>query len=159
MFNVYFENRFEERIFLAEVENEEMIYQTIKQDISERAQPSFQWHYTRSWTRDNGEKVYDCGSWCEFYIAVPVENVEKKNQPNYLPHGGVKMNQDFLREKIIEYVNQTGVKKKYIASCINETPENFSRWLTKKRNYGEQRENQIIDFLISRGVLDGETIN
>ena len=31
--------------------------------------------------------------------------------------------------------------------------------LRKKRNYGEQRENQIIDFLISRGVLDGETIN
>ena len=69
------------------------------------------------------------------------------------------MNQDFLREKIIEYVNQTGVKKKYIASWINETPENFSLWLTKKRNYGEQRENQIIDFLISRGVLNGETIN
>ena len=75
IFKVYFENRFEERIFLAEVENEEMIYQTIKQDISTRAQPSFQWNYTR----DNGEKVYDCGSWCEFYIAVPVENVEKKN--------------------------------------------------------------------------------
>ena len=79
IFKVYFENRFEERIFLAEVENEEMIYQTIKQDISTRAQPSFQWNYTRSWTRDNGEKVYDCGSWCEFYIAVPIENVEKKN--------------------------------------------------------------------------------
>ena len=79
IFKVYFENRFEERIFLAEVENEEMIYQTIKQDISTRAQPSFQWNYTRSWTRDNGEKVYDCGSWCEFYIAVPVENAEKKN--------------------------------------------------------------------------------
>ena len=79
MFKVYFENRFEERIFLAEAENEEMIYQTIKQDISTRAQPSFQWRYTRSWTCDNGEKVYDCGSWCEFYIAVPVENMEKKN--------------------------------------------------------------------------------
>ena len=79
IFKVYFENRFEERIFLAEAENEEMIYQTIKQDISTRAQPSFQWNYTRSWTRDNGEKVYDCGSWCEFYIAVPIENVEKKN--------------------------------------------------------------------------------
>lgn len=71
-FKVYFENRFEERIFLAEVENEEMIYQTIKQDISTRAQPSFQWHYTRSWTRDNGEKVYDVGSWSEQYIAVPI---------------------------------------------------------------------------------------
>ena len=72
MFKVYFENRFEERIFLAEVEDEKMIYQTIKQDISERAQPSFKWHYTRSWTRDNGEKVYDVSSHSEFYIAVPV---------------------------------------------------------------------------------------
>ena len=78
-FKVYFENRFEERIFLAEVENEEMIYQTIKQDISTRAQPSFEWYYTRTWTRDNGEKVYDVSSHSEFYIAVPVENVEKKN--------------------------------------------------------------------------------
>ena len=72
MFKVYFENRFEERIFLAEAENEEAIYQIIKQDISTRAQPSFQWYYTRSWTRDDGGKVYDVGSWCEFYIAVPV---------------------------------------------------------------------------------------
>lgn len=49
----------------------------------------------------------------------------KISQATY--HMGVKKNQDFLREKIIEYVNQTGVKKKYIASCINETPEIFSR--------------------------------
>ena len=30
MFKVYFENRFEERIFLAEVEDEEMIYQQFR---------------------------------------------------------------------------------------------------------------------------------
>lgn len=71
MFNVYFENRFEERIFIGEAKNEEEIYQLIKSDISVRAQPNFQWYYTRSWERD-GEKIYDVGSHTEFYIAAPV---------------------------------------------------------------------------------------
>ena len=48
-----------------------MIYQTIKQDISTRAQPSFKWYYTRTWTGDNGEKVFDVGSHVEYYVAVP----------------------------------------------------------------------------------------
>lgn len=71
MFNVYFENRFEERIFIGKAKDEKEIYQLIKSDISVRAQPSFQWYYTRSWERD-GEKIYDVGSHTEFYIAVPV---------------------------------------------------------------------------------------
>ena len=50
------------------------------------------------------------------------------------------MNQDFLREKIIEYVNQTGVKKKYIASCINETHENFLAGLQKKKLWRTARK-------------------
>lgn len=74
MFKVYFENRFEERIFIGEAKDDKEIYKLIKQDISQRAQPSFEWYYTRTWTQDNGEIVYDCGSWCEFYIAVPVKN-------------------------------------------------------------------------------------
>lgn len=72
MYNVYFENRFEERIFLDYVKTEEEIYSVIKRDIKARAQPSFEWYYTRTWTRDSGEKVYDVGSHSEFYIAVPV---------------------------------------------------------------------------------------
>ena len=72
MFNMYFENRFEERIFIGEAKDEKEIYQIIKSDIAARAQPSFQWYYTRSWTRDNGEIVMDVGSHSEFYIAVPV---------------------------------------------------------------------------------------
>lgn len=61
------------------------------------------------------------------------------------------MNQDFLREKIIKLVESTGIKKKYIAETIGENPNNFSRWLTGKRNYGPAREEQIINFLIERG--------
>ena len=71
MYNVYFENRYEERIFLDCVKSEE-IYSVIEKDIKVRAQPSFEWYYTRIWTRDDGEKVYDVGSHSEFYIAVPV---------------------------------------------------------------------------------------
>lgn len=72
MYNVYFENRFEKRIFLDCVKTKEEIYSVIEKDIKTRAQPSFQWYYTRSWTRDNGEIVMDVGSHVEFYIAAPV---------------------------------------------------------------------------------------
>ena len=72
MYKVYFENRYKERIFLDCVKTEEGIYSVIKRDIKMRAQPSFQWHYTRSQMRDNGEIVMDVGSHVEFYIAVPV---------------------------------------------------------------------------------------
>lgn len=74
MFKVYFENRFEERIFIGEAKDDKEIYKLIKQDISQRAQPSFEWYYTRTWTQDNSEIVYDCGSWCEYYIAVPIKD-------------------------------------------------------------------------------------
>lgn len=72
MYNVYFENRFEKRIFLDCVKTEEEIYSVIRKDIKMRAQPSFEWYYTRIWKRDNGEIVMDVGSHVEFYIAVPV---------------------------------------------------------------------------------------
>ena len=72
MYSVYFENRYEERIFLDCVKTKEEIYSVIEKDIKARAQPSFEWYYTRSWTRDNGEIVIDVSSHCEFYIAVPV---------------------------------------------------------------------------------------
>ena len=65
------------------------------------------------------------------------------------------MDQNILRKAINEYVKTTGVKKKYIAQEIQESPDNFSRWLTGKRNYGEAREKQIIQFLQDRGVNYG----
>lgn len=65
------------------------------------------------------------------------------------------MNQDDLRGLIFQYVEKTGMKKKFIAQSIGENPNNFSRWLTGKRNYGPEREQQIIDFLIERGMLNG----
>ncbi len=64
------------------------------------------------------------------------------------------MDQDYLRQQIHLLVKETGIKKSFIAQSINENPNNFSRWLTKKRNYGPERENQIKTFLIERGYLD-----
>ena len=65
------------------------------------------------------------------------------------------MNQDDLRALIFQYVEETGIKKKNIALSIGENPNTFSRWLTGKRNYGPERKQQIIDFLIERGMLNG----
>ena len=65
------------------------------------------------------------------------------------------MNQDDLRALIFQYVEETRIKKKNIALSIGENPNNFSRWLTGKRNYGPERKQQIIDFLIERGMLNG----
>lgn len=66
------------------------------------------------------------------------------------------MDQNILRQAIYQYVLETGTKKSFIAQSINETPNNFSRWLIGKRNYSEERENQLITFLQSKGVmLDG----
>lgn len=81
--------------------------------------------------------------------------MERKNYPRYYNYGGKRMNQDDLRGLIFKYIEKTGVKKKFIAQSIGENPNNFSRWLTGKRNYGPERKQQIIDFLIERGMLNG----
>lgn len=73
--------------------------------------------------------------------------------PYYLFIGGV-MDQQFLREKIREYIKDTGIKQYIIAKEIGETPNNFSRWLTGKRNYGDARKQLVINYLINRGVLN-----
>ena len=70
MYKVYFENRFEERIFIGEASNEEEIHQTWQTDLKNR-NPNYKVYYFRSWTNNEGEKVIDCGSHCEYYIAVP----------------------------------------------------------------------------------------
>lgn len=73
--------------------------------------------------------------------------------PYYLSIGGDNMNQDILRKKIKEYLNSTGIKQKFFAEMIGENPNNFSRWITGKRNYGKEREEQIKKFLIDKGWL------
>ena len=72
MFRLWFENRFGERIFICDYENEKDTVSLIYKDLAVRAQPSFKSYYIRSWKNPCGETVYDCGSWCEYYIAAPI---------------------------------------------------------------------------------------
>ena len=74
MFKVYFENRFEERIFIGEAQSEEEIHKIWQKDLSNR-NPNYKVYYFRSWINNHGEKVIDCGSHCEYYIAVPESNI------------------------------------------------------------------------------------
>lgn len=62
------------------------------------------------------------------------------------------MDQNVLREAINNYVSVTGIKKKFIAQELQESPDNFSRWLTGRRNYGKEKEQRVIDFLKNRGI-------
>ena len=65
------------------------------------------------------------------------------------------MDQNLVRDKINQYLIDTDAKKKTIAFAINENPNNFSRWLTGKRNYGPERLQQVIAFLYERGYWYG----
>lgn len=64
---VYFENSYGERRVIAEPSTEENAMEIIHAFCEER---NFKIYYTRSWINDDGEKVYDVGSWSEFFYLV-----------------------------------------------------------------------------------------
>ena len=68
---LYFEDRYGERRVIATNITEEQvgieIIKFIKKQNEGRAKP-FKSYYTRSWTNEKGETVYDVGSWSEFFI-------------------------------------------------------------------------------------------
>ena len=70
-YNLFFENRFGERFFIEEVQ-ENKIFLAIAKDLETRAHAGFQWHYTRTWENENKEKIIDVGSHTENYLAVPI---------------------------------------------------------------------------------------
>lgn len=61
---LYFENSYGDRRIIAEPETEESAMEVIRAFCEER---NFKIYYTRSWRDDNGLKVYDVGSWTEFF--------------------------------------------------------------------------------------------
>ena len=63
---LYFQNSYGEERVIAEVQNEQEAYKEIKKFCEER---NFKIYYTRSWMRNQNEKVYDVGSHSEFFIA------------------------------------------------------------------------------------------
>ena len=64
---LYFENSYGKRRLIAEPQTEEETYREIHKFCEER---NFKSYYTRSWQTPDGEKVYDVGSWSEFFILV-----------------------------------------------------------------------------------------
>ena len=62
---LYFENSRGERRVIAEPETEEEAMKEIHKFCNDR---NFKIYYTRSWVDKEGLKVFDCGSWSEFFI-------------------------------------------------------------------------------------------
>lgn len=64
---LYFENSYGERRIIAEPKNENEAWKEINKFCDDR---NFKIYYIRSWRNDKDEKVYDVGSWSEFFYLV-----------------------------------------------------------------------------------------
>ena len=64
---LYFENSDAKRRLIARPNTEEEAIEVIHAFCEER---NFRIYYTRTWETPNGEKVYDVGSWTEFFILI-----------------------------------------------------------------------------------------
>ena len=62
---LYFENSFGERRVIAEPETKEDAMREMHKFCDDR---NFKIYYTRSWRNEEGLKVYDVGSWSEFFL-------------------------------------------------------------------------------------------
>ena len=61
---LYFENSYGERRIIAEPATEQDAMKEIHKFCDDR---NFRIYYTRSWRDDDVLKVFDCGSWSEFF--------------------------------------------------------------------------------------------
>lgn len=61
---LYFENSYGERRIIAEPQTEEEAMKEIYKFCEDR---NFKIYYVRTLIEPNGLKVYDCGSWSEFF--------------------------------------------------------------------------------------------
>ena len=64
---LYFKNSAGIRRLIAEPTTEENALEVIHAFCEER---NFKIYYTRTWVNSEGEKVYDVGSWSEFFYLV-----------------------------------------------------------------------------------------
>lgn len=62
---LYFENSYGERRVIAEPETKEEAMREMHKFCDDR---NFKIYYTRSWRNEDGLKVYDVGSWSEFFL-------------------------------------------------------------------------------------------
>jgi hypothetical protein len=64
---LYFENSYGERRIIAEPITEIEAWKEVNKFCEDR---NFKIHYIRSWQNEKDEKVYDVGSWSEFFYLV-----------------------------------------------------------------------------------------
>lgn len=64
---LYFEDKYEQRHLIAEVENDTEANKCIHKFIKEK-NPNFKIYYIRQWVDDSGIIVYDVGSHSEFFL-------------------------------------------------------------------------------------------
>lgn len=62
---LYFENSYGERRVIAEPETEKDAIKEMYKFCDDR---NFKIYYTRSWVNNEGLKVFDVGSWTEFFL-------------------------------------------------------------------------------------------
>lgn len=62
---LYFENSYGKRRIIAEPETEEEANKEIHKFCEDR---NFKIYYIRTWRNEEGLKVYDVGSWSEFFL-------------------------------------------------------------------------------------------
>lgn len=62
---LYFENSYGKRRIIARPKTEEEAMMKMHKFCEER---NFKVYYTRSWRNNDGLKVYDVGSWTEFFL-------------------------------------------------------------------------------------------
>lgn len=77
MVNLYFENRFGERRFVCECE-ENQVVSNIYAEV-ESMNPNYRIYYVRSWKNEEGETIWDCGSWSENFVSIPVCQVDRQS--------------------------------------------------------------------------------
>lgn len=69
MYKLYFEDKWEKRHFIDDIDDKEQAFAIFHQDLKNRY-PNFKSYYTRSFPNEKGELIYDYGSHSEFYVLV-----------------------------------------------------------------------------------------
>ena len=73
MLKLYFENSYGERKLVGTYSTDSEVPAAINKYVKQ-INPNFKIYYYRSYENDNGETVYDVGSWSEFFILVREDN-------------------------------------------------------------------------------------
>lgn len=77
MLKLYFENSYGKRKFVGTYSKDSEIPDAINKYVK-KINPNFKIYYYQFYENDNGEIVYDVGSWSEFFILV--KEIEPKGE-------------------------------------------------------------------------------